>query len=127
MIQTRGLIGVDAKPRTKLLCKIRIMSTRRMYYATLKRRKIKGRETRWEKVNFARGHCYQENTTGHRCKNVFSLVNAATATVNYRSNSGWRCNVASLSTIASVRMYCTPCRIVIVLTAKLTVPVNLTT
>ena len=45
--------------------------------------------------------------------------------LNYQGNSGSRCNVASLSTIALARMHGTPCRIVIVLTARLTAPVNL--
>lgn len=58
-------------------------------------------------------------------RSVFSFVNAAASMLNYQSNSGWRYNVALLSTIALVRIHCTPCRIVIVLTARLTVPVNL--
>lgn len=56
----------------------------------------------------------------------FRLLTRPVRMLNYQGNSGSRCNVASLSTIALVRGCSrTRCRIVIVLTGRLTVPVNL--
>lgn len=56
----------------------------------------------------------------------FRLLTRPVRMLNYQGNSGSRCNVASLSTIALVRGCTrTRCRIVIVLTGRLTVPVNL--